>query len=140
MTSRGSEKFFYALLIFIAVAACVGMILVVSHAQTAELALYELLAFSVSITAVTLAALGAITNIHQTRIMRRVAAEMREAIDELRDIDADNEQIKQAVGHDYEMVKDIAEALAEAGMLDDDDERHRVARHIEHTVRTKRAG
>lgn len=139
MTSRGSEKFFYALLIFIAAAACVGMILLISHAQTAELALYELLAFTVSITAVTLAALGAISNIHQTRIMRRLATEMREAISELRDIDADNEQIKQAVGHDVEMVKDIADALAEAGMLDDDDERHRVARHIERKVRIKRA-
>lgn len=135
MTSPRAEKIFYALLVGIAVTAVIGMILLLLQTRSAELALFELVAFGVSITAVSLATIGAINNIRQTRALRLITREMREAITELRDIDKDNEAIRRRVNQDYALVKDIAEVLAESGLVDDEAERHAVA--IEKKVRDR---
>ncbi len=135
MASHRAERIFYILLILITIVAFIGLFLLIMQAKTAELALFELLAFSISITAVILAILGAISNVHQARVTRRIVRDLHQAVEELHDINADNESIKRAIGRDYALAKDIAEALAEAGMLDDD-ARHQVARQVEHKVRT----
>ena len=127
MTSPRAEKFFYTLQVAIALTAVTGMILLLLQARSAELALFELVTFGVSITAVSLATLGAINNIRQTRALRLITREMREAITELRDIDKDNEAIRRRVNQDYVLVKDIAEALAESGLVGDEAERRAAA-------------
>lgn len=138
MTAPRAEKVFRTLLIIIVFVALAGLVLLLSQARSTELALFEILAFGVSLTALTLATLGSINNLHQVQAMRKITRELHEAIDELKDIDKDNKTIKQKVSQDYELARDIAEALAEAGAIEDDDERHAVAGKIERKIRTKR--
>lgn len=138
MKSPKAEKRLYLLLDVIALIAFVGMILLIVQAQSIQLALFELLAFSVSITAVTLGALGAINNIHQRRVVQRIAKEVHEAIAELKDLHNDNKAIQHALEEDSALfAKEIAEVLAETGLIDDDTKRHAVAGDIEQKVRTR---
>ncbi|OYW85096.1 hypothetical protein B7Z17_02940 [Candidatus Saccharibacteria bacterium 32-49-10] len=137
MTSVRAEKILYALLVIIGFAALIGVIFLLSQAESAELAIFELTAFSVSVVAVALAVLGAIASIHQTRAMRRIARDMRAAIQDLKDINKDNESIKRKIGQDYALSRDVAEALTEAGIIEDDELRQKIAQRIERKVRKK---
>ena len=121
----------------ILVIALIGASLVVMHANSAGLALFELITFSVGVAALLLAVLGSVSASYQMRITRRISKEVHVAINELKDIDRTNEAIRQRLNQDYELAKDIAEALHEAGIIDDDDQRHAVASKIEHKVRTR---
>lgn len=138
MTSTKAERVLYAMLVIIGFAAMVGVVFLLSQAESAELAIFELTAFSISIVAVALAVLGAITSIHQTRAMRKIARDMRSAIQDLRDIDKDNESIKRKISQDYALSRDVAEALAEAGIIEDDAKRQKVAKNIERKVKRKK--
>ena len=136
--SPKSEKRLYLLLDVIALIALAGMTLLIIRAQSLQLALFEMLAFSVSITAVTLGVLGAINNIRQRRVMQRMAKEMHEAIAEIKDLHKDNQQIQQTLHEDSAMLaKEIAEILAEAGVADNDTHRHAIAKDIEQKVRSR---
>ncbi len=121
----------------IAVIAMIGASLVVLHANSAGLAVFELITFSVGIAALLLAVIGSVNGAYQMRITRRISQEVKSAIAELKDIDRTNEAIRRRLNQDYELAKDIAEALQEAGIIDDDNERHAVASTIEHKVRTR---
>ena len=100
--------------------------------------MFEIMAFSVSVTAVTLAILGAISNIHQRRVMQRMAREMHEAITEIKDLHKDNEAIQRALEEDSnQFAKEIAEVLAEFGVITDAAKRHTVAGNIEKRVRKR---
>ena len=121
----------------ILVIALIGASLVVMHANSAGLALFELITFSVGVAALLLAVLGSVSASYQMRITRRISKEVHVAINELKDIDRTNEAIRQRLNQDYELAKDIAEALHEAGIIEDDDQRHAVASKIEHKVRTR---
>lgn len=137
MTAPRAEKVFRTLLIVIVFVALAGLVLLLSQARSTELALFEILAFGVSLTALTLATLGSINNLHQVQTMRTITRELHEAIAELKDINQDNETIKQTISKDYELGRDIAEALAEVGIIDDDDKRQAVAGTIERKIRAK---
>ena len=117
--------------------ALVGATLVVIHASSTGLALFELITFSVGVTALLLAVIGSANGAYQMQITRRISREVRTAINELKDIDKTNEAIRRRLNQDYELAKDIAEALQEAGIIDDEEERHVVARSIEHKVRVR---
>ena len=121
----------------ILVLALTGATLVVIHANSAGLALFELITFSVGVTALVLAVLGSVNSTYQMRVIRRISREVHTAISELKDIDKTNESIRRRLNQDYELAKDIAEALHEAGIIDDEAERHAVARTIERKVRTR---
>lgn len=138
MKSFKAERRLYFLLNAIALIACAGMFLLIIQAQSFELALFELMAFSVSITAVTLAALGAINNIQQRRVMQRIAREVHEAIKELKGLHKDSEAIQHALQEDPTVfAKEIAEVLAETGLIHDDSRRRAVAGDIEQKVRRR---
>lgn len=136
MTSPRAEKILYFLLVIVLCAAMVGAIFLLSYAESAHLAVFELTAFGVSIVAVALAVLGSIASIHQTREVRRIARHIEEAIAGLKEIDRDNESIKRKLGQDYALSQSIAEALAEAGVIDDDVKRRAVASDIETKLRS----
>lgn len=121
----------------ILVLALTGAALVVIHANSAGLALFELITFSVGVTALVLAVLGSVNSAYQMQVIRRISKEVHTAIGELQDIDKTNESIRRRLNQDYELAKDIAEALHEAGIIDDEEERHAVARTIERKVRTR---
>ncbi len=124
----------------IVVIAMVGASLVVVHANSAGLAVFELITFSVGIAALLLAVIGSVNGAYQMRITRRISQEVKSAIAELKDIDRTNEAIRRRLNQDYELAKDIAEALQEAGIIDDDNERQAVASNIEHKVRSRIKG
>ena len=122
----------------ILVVAVIGALLVIVHASNAGLAVFELITFSVGIAALLLAVLGSVSASYQMRMTRRIAKEIHTAIGELKDIDRTNEAIRRRLNQDYELAKDIAEGLQEAGMFGDDDaQRHEVASKIEHKVRAR---
>lgn len=124
----------------ILVLALIGASLVVIHANSAGLALFELITFSVGVAALLLAVLGSVSANYQMRVTRRISSEVHAAINELKDIDRTNEAIRRRLNQDYELAKDIAEALREVGIIEDDDQRHAVASKIEHKVRTRMRG
>lgn len=135
--SRKGRASVHIIIAIILVIAMIGASLVVLHASSAGLALFELITFSVGIAALMLAVLGSVSSSYQMRVTQRISREVRTAIDELKDIDKTNESIRRRLNQDYELAKDIAEALHEAGVIEDESERHIVARTIEQKVRTR---
>lgn len=127
----------YIAVAIIVVIALVGASLVVVHANSAGLALFELITFGIGVAALLLAVLGSISASYQMRVTQRISREVHTAIHELKDIDRTNESIRRRLNQDYELAKDIAEALHEAGIIDDEEERHVVARSIEQKVRVR---
>lgn len=125
-------------LVVIMIFASVGAVLAVVHAKSAGLAAFELITFSVCVAALLLAVIGSANGAYQMRITRHIAHEVRQAINELRDIDKANEIIKKRLDEDYELARDIADALRDAGVIDDDARRREVARSIERKVRSRR--
>ena len=118
--------------------AIVGALLVIVHASNAGLAVFELITFSVGIAALLLAVTGSVSAGYQMRMTKRIAKELRTAIDELKGIDKTTAAIRRRLDPDYELAKDIAEGLQEAGMFGDDDaQRHEIASKIEHKVRAR---
>lgn len=135
-SAKGKTPLYVAVAVIL-IAAIVGASLVVVHANSAGLALFELITFSVGIAALLLAVLGSVSASYQMRMTRRIAKEIHTAIGELKDIDRTNEAIRRRLNQDYELAKDVAEALQEAGIIEDDDERHAVASTIEQKVRIR---
>ena len=124
------------LLAITVIVALIGSVALMLQARSPEAALTELLAFGVSVSALALAALLGINNYNQTKMLRSIAKEMRTAIQELKDIDADNERIKRKISQDYELAKDIIEALDEAGIGHSESHRRDIAGKIEKKLRT----
>ena len=135
MTTTRTERILRGLLSGVIVIAVIGAGLLIWNADSTELALFELLAFSVSIAALVLATLGAISNLHQVQTVRTISREMRSTLQELRDINQDTDTIKQKIAQDYALSKDIIEVLRDAKVGDDDAGRRLIADKIEHTVR-----
>lgn len=127
----------HVLLVVVLFAALVGMVLLLSQAQSMEMAIFELTAFTVSIIAVVLAVLGMITGMHQVQTVRQISKDIRGTLRELKELDRDNEVIKRKLNQDYALSQDIAEALAEAGIIEGDDKRRMAARKIEHKIRKR---
>lgn len=139
MTTTRTERVLRGLLSGVIVIAVIGAGLLIWNADSTELALFELLAFSVSIAALVLATLGAISNLHQVQTIRTISREMRSTLQELRDINQDTDTIKQKIAQDYALSKDIIEVLRDAKVGDDDAGRQRIADKIEHTVRRSKS-
>lgn len=127
----------YVAVAAILIVAIIGASLVVLHSHSAGLALFELITFSVGVAALLLAVLGSVSASYQMRMTQRIAKEIHTAISELKDIDRTNEAIRRRLNQDYELAKDVAEALQEAGIIDNEEERHVVARNIEQKVRVR---
>lgn len=125
MSPEKAEKVLISLLLFIGILTIAGITLLFAQASSARLAAFELMAFSISVIAVTLAILGSIANLHQIRTMKRIARDIKAAISSLKHLDADNESIKRKIHKDYEVARDIAEALSEAGIMSNDTEKRK---------------
>ena len=116
MNNRNVEWVFQGLLWATALGAIVGLGLLISHASRSELALFEFITFGFSLVAVTLAIVGSMTSLRQSRIMERISREMRATLKELQEIDHDNELIKRKIQIDHKLAQEIAESLATMGV------------------------
>ena len=116
MNNRNVEWVFQGLLWATALGAIVGLGLLISHASRSELALFEFITFGFSLVAVTLAIVGSMTSLRQSRIMERISREMRATLKELQEIDHDNEVIKRKIQVDHKLAQEIAESLATMGV------------------------
>ena len=116
MNNRNVEWVFQGLLWATALGAIVGLGLLISHASRSELALFEFITFGFSLVAVTLAIVGSMTSLRQSRIMERISREMRATLKELHEIDHDNEVIKRKIQVDHKLAQEIAESLATMGV------------------------
>lgn len=116
MNNRNVEWVFQGLLWATALGAIVGLGLLISHASRSELALFEFITFGFSLVAVTLAIVGSMTSLRQSRIMERISREMRATLKELQEIDHDNELIKRKIQVDHKLAQEIAESLASMGV------------------------
>lgn len=112
MNNRNVEWVFQGLLWATALGAIVGLGLLISHASRSELALFEFITFGFSLVAVTLAIVGSMTSLRQSRTMERISREMRATLKELQEIDHDNEVIKRKIQVDHKLAQEIAESLA----------------------------
>ena len=112
MNNRNVEWVFQGLLWATALGAIVGLGLLISHASRSELALFEFITFGFSLVAVTLAIVGSMTSLRQSRTMERISREMRATLKELQEIDHDNEVIKRKIQADHKLAQEIAESLA----------------------------
>lgn len=113
MSGKKAEKIFQILLWAIVISAVVGMALLIGQANPLDLALFEFITFSFSLIAVTLAILGSISSLRQSRTMEKISREMRNTLIELKEIDRDNELIIKKIQKDYELSRATAETLAE---------------------------
>ena len=116
MNNRIVEWVFQGLLWATALGAIVGLGLLISHASRSELALFEFITFGFSLVAVTLAIVGSMTSLRQSRTMERISREMRATLKELQEIDHDNELIKRKIQIDHKLAQEIAESLATMGV------------------------
>ena len=116
MNNRNVEWVFQGLLWATALGAIVGLSLLISHASRSELALFEFITFGFSLVAVTLAIVGSMTSLRQSRTMERISREMRATLKELQEIDHDNELIKRKIQVDHKLAQEIAESLATMGV------------------------
>ena len=116
MNNRNVEWVFQGLLWATALGAIVGLGLLISHASRSELALFEFITFGFSLVAVTLAIVGSMTSLRQSRIIERISREMRATLKELQEIDHDNELIKRKIQVDHKLAQEIAESLATMGV------------------------
>ena len=116
MNNRNVEWVFQGLLWATAFGAIVGLGLLISHASRSELALFEFITFGFSLVAVTLAIVGSMTSLRQSRTMERISREMRATLKELQEIDHDNEVIKRKIQVDHKLAQEIAESLANMGV------------------------
>ena len=116
MNNRNVEWVFQGLLWATALGAIVGLGLLISHASRSELALFEFITFGFSLVAVTLAIVGSMTSLRQSRTMERISREMRATLKELQEIDHDNELIKRKIQVDHKLAQEIAESLAKMGV------------------------
>ena len=116
MNNRNVEWVFQGLLWATALGAIVGLGLLISHASRSELALFEFITFGFSLVAVTLAIVGSMTSLRQSRTMERISREMRATLKELQEIDHDNELIKRKIQIDHKLAQEIAESLASMGV------------------------
>ena len=116
MNNRNVEWVFQVLLWATALGAIVGLGLLISHASRSELALFEFITFGFSLVAVTLAIVGSMTSLRQSRTMERISREMRATLKELQEIDHDNELIKRKIQVDHKLAQEIAESLATMGV------------------------
>jgi len=116
MNNRNVEWVFQGLLWATALGAIVGLGLLISHASRSELALFEFIIFGFSLVAVTLAIVGSMTSLRQSRTMERISREMRATLKELQEIDHDNELIKRKIQVDHKLAQEIAESLASMGI------------------------
>lgn len=127
----------YVAVIAIAILALIGATLAILYASSPGLALFELITFGIGVTALLLAVVGSVNSAHQIRVTRRISQKIHRAVGELEDIDRTNDAIRRRLNQDYALAKDIAEALSEAGVIEDDAKRRDVAGKIERKVRTK---
>lgn len=91
---------------------------------------FEVFAYGLSIVALTLAALSAVSSWRQFRIMKKMVRDVHKAVAEIEDVSATNESIRRKLGEDYRMNQAIAEALAEHGVGENSDIREKIARKV----------
>lgn len=137
MPSASIERVLRILLLIIALVAIIGAVLVLLHASSVELAAFELITFGVGIAALTLATLGSMNSIHQTKVMRKIAREVHDTLGGIKVIDKENETIKRKLAQDVRLAHEIMDVLTESNMGDSEDERRHVAGKIEHRIRKK---
>ena len=138
MNFKNTEKIFLGLLVVVALLSMAGITLLILQAESNELAIFELMAFSISVIAVFLAVFGAITNVSQRRAMEKISRDIKGTIGSLKELDAESVSIKRKLSQDYALAQDIAEALYEAGiMANETEKRKNLAGHIEKMIRKK---
>lgn len=137
MASTKAEKILYVILNVTIAAAIVGVGLLLWTSESTEIAVFEILAFSVSVSALTLAVLSGISSIRQMRMMQKVSREVHAALAEIREVNLDNETIKDKLSQEYAVTQSIIDALNDSGIGDSEADRETIAGHIEKTLRTK---
>lgn len=140
MPERRAEQLLHVLLYVIVVLAIIGVILVFIHSTSTGLAVFEVIAFSVGVSALTLAVLGSITSLRQLRIMQKLSREMHAALAEIREVNLDGEAIKETLARDYETTQSIVKALHSSGVGESDAARQTIATTIRESLhkQTKR--
>ena len=137
-SKRSGYAAIYISIAIILIIAIIGAFLVfLGHKSSAELAWFELIVLMLGASALILAILGGVDNSYQIRVMRKISKEVHAAVLEIKEMDHVNEAISKKLNDDYELARYIAEALAEAGVIEDDTKRHAVAGKIEQKVRKK---
>lgn len=74
---------------------------------------YQIITFSVSITALTIAIMQGARNNKLTREINRISRETHIAIKEIKDLDQDNDQLKRQIAADMNIGKKTLELLQE---------------------------
>lgn len=112
-------RFFWILFDVFIVLSLIGMIFLINRAINTEGPLVlEFILYLVSSVAIFLAILGAINNIKLARYSERILKEIRTSVREIEELNSSNEYIKRKLHRDYKLSQDIAEALEEAGIVD----------------------
>lgn len=98
----------------IAVLSIVAVILQIFNEKTDPLeTTYEIITFSVAITALIISLMHGLVNARNTRELNRIARETHKAIDEIRDINKDNDILNKKLNTDININKEALEILKE---------------------------
>ena len=107
-----------------------AVLLIIQSQISQSVYMTEALAFGVSVAALALAVLAGLHNSTEARALKRVSLDLKNAISELHEINTDNESIKRRLEKDYALDQQIAEALSELQIGDDDTHRGALAKQI----------
>ena len=135
---KKSEIITHITLGLIIIAAFVAIALQVINEKTNPLeTTYEIITFTVAITALSIAVLQGLENARSSRELDYIAREIRASLRELKSIDRENEEIIDELEAEVDMDKHILEIL-EQHSFGDDDTRNHVAKKISEHIKKQR--
>lgn len=118
-------------LVGIVLFSLVAVILQIANERTNAIeTTYEIITFSVGITALTIAVLQGLSNAKTTRELNRMAREIRESVSYLRVIDSDGDRILDGLAENNRIDHRILEVLKEHDIGANDDARRVLAAKI----------
>jgi hypothetical protein len=133
---RKSEKISRAILIFLIVVALVAVGLQIINEKTSALeTTYEIITFTVALTAVIMAVLQGIVNARTTRDLAKITHELRESFKQIQEVDRDNDALRRTLRRDVDLDEEILAILREHGVSNDRE--HELATHIRKVVTKK---
>lgn len=112
MEEKKTEKFFYRMLIIIGMVAVVGTALIIFlNKDDGTVAVFELLAFGLSVSAISFSMLHSIVVARHMRITRHNAGKITEAINKLEELVKEDRQLMKILRDDLELDKLLAMSL-----------------------------
>jgi len=124
-------------LIVIAAASLVAIVLQILNERTNGIeTTYEIITFTVSIMALTLAVFASLDGLRHSRELKVMAHEMRETLREIRALDKESENLEREVSHELRIDEEILHLLREHG-VGDDSKRHDIAKQIRKVAQEK---